>query len=122
MKQRHDTPTTEVTHETERDNGTAVTLQPRIPKVLGSNFCWDTGCPDWNFRGLSQYLQESVGILSQLNHSHFLLNPIQFMYLPLYLCSLAHIPAGWRLETRLNWSLLYNHLAGTTQETQPLYC
>jgi hypothetical protein len=31
----------------------------------------------------------------------------------------------WRLEIRLtllNWSLLYNHFAGTTQKTLPLYC
>jgi hypothetical protein len=41
------------------------------------------------------------------------------------LCSQAHIPAGWHLETRLtllNWTLLYNHFAWTTQKTQPLYC
>jgi hypothetical protein len=34
------------------------------------------------------------------------------------LCSQAHIPAGWRLETRL--TLLSNHFAQTTQKTQPL--
>jgi hypothetical protein len=42
-----------------------------------------------------------------------------------FLCDQAHIPAGWRLETRLdygslNWSLLYYHFARTTQKTQPL--
>jgi hypothetical protein len=39
-----------------------------------------------------------------------------------FLCSEAHILAGWRLETRLtllNWT---NHFARTKQETQPLYC
>jgi hypothetical protein len=38
-----------------------------------------------------------------------------------FLCSEAHIPAGWRLETRLtllNWTLLYNKFAQTTQKTQ----
>jgi hypothetical protein len=42
-----------------------------------------------------------------------------------FLCSQAHILAGWRLETRLtllNWTLLYNHFARTTQKTHPLYC
>jgi hypothetical protein len=42
-----------------------------------------------------------------------------------FLCSQVHIPAGWRLETRLtllNWTLLYNYSAGTTLKTQPLYC
>jgi hypothetical protein len=36
----------------------------------------------------------------------------------------AHILVGWRLETQnlLNWTLLCNHFARTTQETQPLYC
>jgi hypothetical protein len=41
-----------------------------------------------------------------------------------FLCSQAHIPAGWRLETHLtllNWTLLHNNFARTTQETQPLY-
>jgi hypothetical protein len=36
----------------------------------------------------------------------------------------AHIPAGWPPEARLFtsccWTLLYNHFARTTQETQPL--
>jgi hypothetical protein len=61
-------------------------------------------------------------------HSQFLschysatANSIQF------LCTQAHIPAGWRLETRLhstrvNWTLLYNYFARTTQKTHPLYC
>jgi hypothetical protein len=42
-----------------------------------------------------------------------------------FLCSQAHILTGWRLETRrsiLNWTLLYNHFARTTQQTRPLYC
>jgi hypothetical protein len=42
-----------------------------------------------------------------------------------FLCSKAHIAAGWRLETRLtllNWTLLYNHFARATQKTQPLSC
>jgi hypothetical protein len=42
-----------------------------------------------------------------------------------FLCSQAHIPAGWRLETRLtllNWTLLYNNFVRTTQKTQPPYC
>jgi hypothetical protein len=46
-----------------------------------------------------------------------------------FLCSQTHIPASWRPETRLftamnglNWILLYNHFARTTQKTQPLYC
>jgi hypothetical protein len=50
-------------------------------------------------------------------------NSIQF------LCSHAHILAGWRLETRLFTSLnglsrsfLYNYFAWTTWKTQPLYC
>jgi hypothetical protein len=33
--------------------------------------------------------------------------------------------AGWRLEVRLtllNWTLLYNRFARTTQKTQPLFC
>jgi hypothetical protein len=37
-------------------------------------------------------------------------------------CSKDHILVGWRLETRLNWSLLYNHFARTTQKTRPLSC
>jgi hypothetical protein len=47
------------------------------------------------------------------------LNSIQF------LCSEAHILPGWHLETQLtllNWTLLYNHFAWTTQKTQPLCC
>jgi hypothetical protein len=39
-----------------------------------------------------------------------------------FLCSQAHVLAGWRLETRLNWTLVYNHFARTTQKTPPLYC
>jgi hypothetical protein len=42
-----------------------------------------------------------------------------------FLCSQAHILAGWRLKTQitlLNWNLLYNHFARTTQKTEPLYC
>jgi hypothetical protein len=42
-----------------------------------------------------------------------------------FLCSKAHIPPGWHAETRLtllSWTLLNNHFARTTQETQPLYC
>jgi hypothetical protein len=45
-----------------------------------------------------------------------------------FLSSQAHIPAGWRLETRLpslnslNWTLLYNHFAPTTLKTQLLCC
>jgi hypothetical protein len=42
-----------------------------------------------------------------------------------FLCSHAHISAGWRLETRnstlFNWTFLYNSFARTTQKTQPLY-
>jgi hypothetical protein len=45
-----------------------------------------------------------------------------------FLCSQAHILAGWRLETRLftslnglNWTLLYNHLARPAYKTLPLY-
>jgi hypothetical protein len=37
----------------------------------------------------------------------------------------AHIPAGWRLETRLtlfNSTFLYNHFARTMHITQPFYC
>jgi hypothetical protein len=42
-----------------------------------------------------------------------------------FLCSQAHIPVGWRLETQLNstllnWTFLYNDFAPTTQKTQPL--
>jgi hypothetical protein len=47
-----------------------------------------------------------------------------------FLCSQAHIPAGWRLEARpftsdsatllFFWTLLHNHVARTTQKTQPL--
>jgi hypothetical protein len=40
-------------------------------------------------------------------------------------CSKAHILSSWRLETRptlLNWNLLYNRFALTTQKTQLLYC
>jgi hypothetical protein len=48
-----------------------------------------------------------------------------------FLCSQAHISAGWRLETRLDltrllfstlccWTLLYNHFARTTQKTESL--
>jgi hypothetical protein len=39
-----------------------------------------------------------------------------------FLCSQAHIPAGWRLETRLTllkWTL-YNHVARTAQKTASL--
>jgi hypothetical protein len=47
-------------------------------------------------------------------------------FLPLFcLCSQANVLAGWRLETQptpLNWTLLYNHFARTTQKTQPPYC
>jgi hypothetical protein len=39
-----------------------------------------------------------------------------------FLCPEADILAGWRLETRFDWTLLYNHFARTTQKTQPLYC
>jgi hypothetical protein len=42
-----------------------------------------------------------------------------------FLCSQAHILAGWRLETQLillYWTFLYNHFARTTQKTQPLCC
>jgi hypothetical protein len=42
-----------------------------------------------------------------------------------FLCSQAHILAGWRLETRLtllNWTLLCNYITQTTQKMQPLYC
>jgi hypothetical protein len=42
-----------------------------------------------------------------------------------FLCSQAHILAGWRLETQLtlpNWTLLCNHFARTMQKRQPLYC
>jgi hypothetical protein len=42
-----------------------------------------------------------------------------------FLCSQTHILEGWRLETQptlLNWTLLYNHFARTTQKTQRLYC
>jgi hypothetical protein len=51
-------------------------------------------------------------------------SPIPF--LPLFFncqffCSQAHIPAGWRLETRLNWTVLHNHFARTMQKPQPLY-
>jgi hypothetical protein len=35
-----------------------------------------------------------------------------------FLCSQAHIPAGWRLETEA--TLLYNHFERTTQKT--VYC
>jgi hypothetical protein len=41
-----------------------------------------------------------------------------------FLCSQAHILAGWRLETRLillNWTLLYSHFTRTKRKTQPLY-
>jgi hypothetical protein len=39
----------------------------------------------------------------------------------------AHIPAGWRLETKFfsataSFGTLYNHFAWTTKKTQPLYC
>jgi hypothetical protein len=37
-----------------------------------------------------------------------------------FLCSQAHILAGWCLESRL--TLLYNHFARNTQKTQPLSC
>jgi hypothetical protein len=43
----------------------------------------------------------------------------------LFLCSQAHILAGWRLETRLTLlsrTLHYNHFARITHKTQPLYC
>jgi hypothetical protein len=43
----------------------------------------------------------------------------------LFLCSQAHILASYRLEiqlTLLNWNLLCNYIARTTQKTQPLYC
>jgi hypothetical protein len=46
-------------------------------------------------------------------------NSIQFLW------SQAHIPTGWRLETRLillKWTLLFNDFAWTTQKTQPLSC
>jgi hypothetical protein len=46
-----------------------------------------------------------------------------------FLCSQAHIPADWRLETRLftrrlllKWTLPYNNFTRTTQKTQSLYC
>jgi hypothetical protein len=39
-----------------------------------------------------------------------------------FLCSHAHIPVGWRLETRVNWTLPCNHSERTTQKTQILYC
>jgi hypothetical protein len=46
-----------------------------------------------------------------------------------FLCSQAHILAGWRLGTRLdypldglNWTLLHKHSERTTQKTQSLYC
>jgi hypothetical protein len=42
-----------------------------------------------------------------------------------FLCSQAHILAGWHPETRLtllNRNLLYNHFTRTTQKTQPLSC
>jgi hypothetical protein len=44
-------------------------------------------------------------------------------FLPLFCnCRLSSIPlllAGCRLETRPNWTLLYNHFAQTTQRTRP---
>jgi hypothetical protein len=42
-----------------------------------------------------------------------------------FLCSQAHTLAGWRFESRLtllNWNLLYNNFARTTQKIQVLYC
>jgi hypothetical protein len=42
-----------------------------------------------------------------------------------FLCSQAHIPAGWRLGTRLtllNWNLLYNYFAWTEQKTRNVCC
>jgi hypothetical protein len=42
-----------------------------------------------------------------------------------FLCSQAHMLAGWSLETRLtllNWTILYNCFARTKQKTQPLCC
>jgi hypothetical protein len=42
-----------------------------------------------------------------------------------FLCSQAHVLAGWLLETRLtllDWTFLFNNFARTTQKTQPLYC
>jgi hypothetical protein len=42
-----------------------------------------------------------------------------------FLCSQAHIQAGWRLETQLtllSWTLLPNQFAQTMHKTQPLYC
>jgi hypothetical protein len=41
-----------------------------------------------------------------------------------FLCSRAHILAGWRLETQLtllNWNVIYNHFALPILKTQPLY-
>jgi hypothetical protein len=37
-----------------------------------------------------------------------------------FFCFQSCILAGWRLETRLNWTLLYNHFARTTQKTGSL--
>jgi hypothetical protein len=42
-----------------------------------------------------------------------------------FLCSQTHIPAGWRLENRLNSSylkFLYNDFTRAKQKTQPFYC
>jgi hypothetical protein len=82
-KQRQVTLTTEVTRETERDGGCS--------------------------RALSRHLQKSVGILSQLCYSPFLLNPFQFTHIPL-------LPSSSKLD------LTEIFFITTLQGPQPLHC
>jgi hypothetical protein len=73
----------------------------------------------------------TVSLSLKITHEAFFSEPNSFLAMILdsiqFLCSQAHIPAGWSLEIRLDFSpalccrtLLYNHSAGNTQKTQPL--
>jgi hypothetical protein len=71
-----------------------------------------------------------VSLSLQITHEVFFAPPNSFLAIILqlptqFLCSQAHIPVGWRLETRLNSSQLnffYNHFARIMQKTRLLYC
>jgi hypothetical protein len=73
----------------------------------------------------------TVSLSLQITYEVFFAHPNSFLAMILdsirFLYSQAHIPVGWRLETRLDFSpalcyqtLLYNHFARTTQKTQHL--
>jgi hypothetical protein len=77
----------------------------------------------------------TVSLSLQITHEVFFPQPNSLLAIILQLAimktefnSIPLLPTsypGWRSETRLtllNWTLLYNYFARTTQKTQPLYC